>query len=413
MITQYFQSEWRLRALQDNSNGSMLERFAQDMWDAGYARITARRYIRAAEHFVYWADKKAIPVSSWNIQIFPRFTAHLSRCTCSRFSHRNRALFPGVRLFLGHACGMGVGTFVRPDPVSQDPSLLIRFNAWMRQQRGTADVTLYNYSIPLRRLLKQFGEDPHKINAQNLREFVLEQSRNGGWAVAQRCTTALRMFLRFMIAEGDCSAGIEAAIPAVAHWRLSSLPQYLQADEVERLIASCDPRSAVGKRDRAILLMLARLALRAGDIWQLRLEDINWNDHTICVSGKSRNETRLPLTKELGQALADYLQYGRPLSDSTIVFVRSRAPFRGFSGHSTVSVIVRRAMLRAGVKCASRGAAHVLRHSAASSMLREGASLQDIAAILRHRSIETTQIYAKVDVIALRSVAQPWPEMPS
>lgn len=413
MITQYFQSQRRLRALQDNPNGSMLERFAQDLWDAGYARITACRYIRAAEHFVYWADKKSIPVSSWNIQIFPRFAAHLSRCTCSRFSHRNRALLPGVRLFLAHACGMGVMVFVHPGPVSQDPSLLTRFNAWMRQQRGTADVTLYNYSIPLRRLLRQVGEDPHKLNAQNLRGFVLEQSRDGGWAVAQRCTTALRMFLRFMIAEGDCSVGLDAAIPAVAHWRLSSLPQYLQADEVERVIASCDPASAVGKRDRAILLLLARLALRAGDIWQMRLDDINWKNATICVSGKSRSETRLPLTQELGQALADYLLYGRPRSDSSAVFVRSRAPFRGFGGHSTVSVIVRRAMLRAGVKCASRGAAHVLRHSAASSMLREGASLQDIAAILRHRSIETTQIYAKVDVIALRSVAQPWPEMQS
>jgi len=197
----------------------------------------------------------------------------------------------------------------------------------------------------------------------------------------------------------------------VAHWRLSSLPRYLQAEDVERVIASCDQASAVGKRDRAILLLLARLALRAGDISQLRLEDIKWTEALISVSGKSRRETQLPLTQEVGQAVVEYLQHGRPQSDSTAVFVRSRAPFRAFANHCAISVIVERAMRRAGVTCPSRGAAHVLRHSAASSMLRQGASLQEIADVLRHRSIETTQIYAKVDVIALRSIAQPWPKV--
>ena len=221
------------------------------------------------------------------------------------------------------------------------------------------------------------------------------------------------MFLRFLIAEGKCSVGLDAAIPAVAHWRLSSLPRYLQAEDVERVIASCDQASAVGKRDRAILLLLSRLALRAGDVWQLRLEDINWKDASIAVSGKSRCETRLPLTQEIGQALVDYLQHGRPQSDSNAVFVRSRAPFRAFACHAAVSVIVERAMHRAEIACASRGAAHVLRHSAASSMLRQGASLQEIAAILRHRSIETTQIYAKVDVVSLRTITQPWPMVQS
>jgi site-specific recombinase XerD len=221
------------------------------------------------------------------------------------------------------------------------------------------------------------------------------------------------MFLRFLITEGKCSAGLDAAIPAVAHWRLSSLPRYLQAEDVERVIASCDLTSPVGKRDRAILLLLSRLALRAGDVWQLRLEDIDWKEALISVSGKSRRETRLPLTQEIGDAIVDYLQHGRPQSDSNAVFVRSRAPFRAFACHSAISVIVERAMCRAGVECPSRGAAHVLRHSAASSMMRQGASLQDIAAILRHRSIETTQIYAKVDVISLRSIAQPWPTVQS
>ena len=415
MISQYFKSPSRFKSLCNDPSESMIEGFAQDLWDAGYAKITARRHIRAAEHFIYWANKETIPGSSWNELLLPRFDDHLSRCECSGYGHQHSDLLRGVRLFMGYVCGTGIDRAMtrRSEQAEQDPTLLVEFNAWMRQQRGTADSTLNNYSIPLRDLLQRVGEDPSRLDAQSLRQFVLERSQKCGWAAAKKCTTALRMFLRFLIAEGKCSAGLDAAIPTVAHWRLSSLPRYLQAEDVERVIASCDLASAVGKRDRAILLLLSRLALRAGDVWQLRLEDINWKDASIMVSGKSRRETQLPLTQELGHALVDYLQHGRPASDSDAVFVRSRAPFRAFACHSAVSVIVERAMRRAEVTCESRGAAHVLRHSAASSMLRQGASLQDIAAILRHRSIETTQIYAKVDVVVLKTIAQPWPTVQS
>jgi len=197
----------------------------------------------------------------------------------------------------------------------------------------------------------------------------------------------------------------------LAHWRLSSLPRYLQSDEVERVIASCDRETLVGRRDRAILLWLARLGLRAGDLVQLRMGDVDWEEACIHVSGKGRCQTRLPLTQELGDAIATYIKDGRPQTHTDTLFIRSRAPFRELASHCAISVIVTRAMRRAGVTCPSRGAAHLLRHSVASSMLRQGASLQEIAVILRHRSTETTEIYAKVDVIALRQIAQPWPEV--
>lgn len=412
-MSQYFKSPARVQALHNGPSGSLVEGFAQILWDAGYAKITARRHIRAAEHFIYWAKKEAVPSSDWNVQLLSRFDDHMSRCKCLGFRHQRSDLLRGARLFVGYVCGSGIDVARDSAIVSPAPALLSGFYAWMHQQRGTANSTLYNYSLSLRDLLKKVGDDPRELNASNLRQFVLERSQKCGWAAAKKCTTALRMFLRFLIAEGKCSVGLDAAIPVVAHWRLSSLPRYLQAEEVERVIASCDPASATGKRDRAILLLLARMALRAGDVYKLRLEDINWKEASISVAGKSRRETHLPLTQEVGQAVVDYLQHGRPQSDSDAVFVRSRAPFRAFASHSTVSVIVEQAMRRAGVKCPSRGAAHVLRHSAASSMLRHGASLQDIAAVLRHRSIETTQIYAKVDVNALRNIAQPWPMVQS
>jgi site-specific recombinase XerD len=279
----------------------------------------------------------------------------------------------------------------------------------MRQQRGSTDLTLHQYSIYIREALGRLGEMPNCFDARRLRVFALERTRSWGPTVAQKCTTALRMFLRFLIAEGKCAVGLDAAIPTAAHWRLASLPRYLQPEEVERLIASCDQALAIGSRDRAILLLLARLGLRAGDIVHLRLSDIDWKGAWVHVCGKGRRHTRLPLTQEVGDAIVTYLNRGRPCTNTDALFIRCRAPFCAFSS-STVSHIVDKAIRCAGVKRPSRGAAHLLRHSLATSMLRQGASLEDIAAVLRHRSIETTQIYAKVDIMTLRQIAQPWPE---
>jgi site-specific recombinase XerD len=297
--------------------------------------------------------------------------------------------------------------------LGSDPVLLGAFRHWMRQQRGTCDVTLDNYGSHIRGLLARVGEEPEKLDARTLREFVLEGGRTCGWATAKKRTTALRMFLRFLIAEGRCASGLDGAIPVLAHWRLASLPRYLPEEAVERLIAACDLTSPVGTRDRAILLLLARLGLRAGDVVQLGLSDLDWKGAWIRVCGKGGREARLPMTQEVGLALVEYLGRSRPKTAADAVFVRSRAPFRAFRSHCAVSVIVDRAFRRAGVKRPSRGAAHLLRHSVATSMLRHGASLHEVAALLRHRSITTTQIYAKVDVAALRTIAQPWPEAPS
>jgi site-specific recombinase XerD len=412
MFAEFFNGASRIEELRNSPGGPLLELFAEELSHSGYAEITARKHIRAAEHLIYWSGCEDIPISSLTEKIIERFIRHLNGCQCPDYGHTHRLrLLSGVHLFLKYLRSSGEITTAVDQPTAQDPVLLTAFYEWMRQQRGVCDQTLYIYSLSIRDLLTRIYEDPRKLTAKILREFVLEKSQKCGWSAAKKCTTALRMFLRFLIAEGKCSSNLYAAVPALAHWQLSSLPQYLQEEEVERLISSCDPESPVGRRDRAILLLLARLGLRAGDIVQLKLEDVDWKDAEIQVSGKGRREVRLPLTQEVGGALVAYLQHSQPRTNTDALFVHSRAPFCGFSSHCAVSVIVTRAMRRAGVTCQCRGAAHVLRHSVATSMLRQGASLQDIADILRHRSIATTQIYAKVDVVALRQIAQPWPEV--
>ncbi len=412
MLSHFFEGPARIRGIRSGPSGSLIESFADYLFKNGYAEVSARRHIRSAEHIVRWASRNNLPVSELDDLALRSFGDHLKRCRCGRYSRRDPVnILTGARLFLRHSQGLDTALIRRPSPADLMPVLLQSFCRWMREHRGTSEQTLYNYGLPIRELIRRLGEDPSKLDAQRLRKFVLNQSRHTGWAAAKRCTTALRMFLRFLIADGRCRAGLLGAIPTLAHWRLSSLPRYLPPEAVGRVIDSCDVSSPVGKRDRAILLLLARLGLRAGDIVQMRLQDIDWKGAWIGVSGKNRRQTRLPLTQEVGDAMVSYVQKGRPRSHTETLFLRSRAPFRGFRGHPAVSVIVARAFRRAGIKRPGRGAAHLLRHSVASSMLRQGASLQEIAALLRHRSVETTQIYAKIDVTALQQIAQPWPEV--
>ena len=414
MLSKYFHAASRIREIRSSPAGAFIEGFAEALVQRGYAEITARKHIRSAEHIVRWASRRSLSISDLDDGALGRFAQHLGRCHCGRYACAGRReVVGGARLFVRQLQAIKEPAIKERAPTPSDPPLLEEFCRWMRAQRGTHELTLHNYRIPVRALLRDCGEEPKRLDARRLRRFVLKQSRTTSRWVAQRCTTALRMFLRFLIANGRCRAGLLGAIPVLAHWRLATLPRYLPAEDIERIIDSCKVSLPCGKRDRAILLLLARLGLRAGDIVHMRLQDIDWKGAWIHVAGKGRRQTRLPLSKEVGQAIVTYLQEGRPPASTDTLFLRSRAPFRGFRAHPAVSVIVASAMHRAGIKRPSRGAAHLLRHSIASAMLRHGASLQEISALLRHRSIETTEIYAKIDVRRLQEIAQPWPQVQS
>jgi integrase/recombinase XerD len=412
MFERVFESDWRVQQLRDSPEGPRLESFARQLWHAGYDQTVVRKHVRAAEHLACWAKRRGIAIEVLDQAGLQSFKRHLRSCRCLHFYRT----YPvrrqqGVGLFLQYLHEAGEIKDSWKQAAAAEPELLIAFQEWMQQQRGTSIASLQTYSYSIRDLLKTVGDDPRRFDARNLRQFVLKRSQQTGPGATRSCVSGIRMFLRFLIAEGKCSPGLDGSIPAIACWRLSGLPRYLQEADVERVIASCDRTTPTGKRDRAVLLLLARMGLRAGDVAHLQLNDIDWENAWLQVSGKGRRQTRLPLTQEVGDAVVDYLQHGRPPTQSDTLFVRTRAPFRALKSHSGISMTVVRAMHRAGVKCPGRGAAHVLRHSAATSMLRHGTSLQEIGLILRHRSIETTEIYAKVDVNALSTITQPWPEV--
>lgn len=412
MLEHFFHWPPQIARLRSNPGVELLDGFADHLSQCGYSRSQGSRHLRAAAHLLHWLDRSGIALSEIEPAVIGEFDRHLQRCRCTGFTgmHRDK-LLRGVRAFTAYLDGRALCTARHDAGNAVTSALWERFCRWMREQRGLSERTLRDYHHRLRHLLADLDDAPSKLDVAYLRRFTLELGRNGGNAVVKSTTTALRQFVRFLVADGQCPVGLEEAIPDIAYWRLSTLPRYLQPEEVERVLASPDTRTPVGKRDRAILLLLARMGLRAGDVVQLRLADIDWRGATLSVCGKNRQQTLLPLTQEVGDGIVDYLLHGRPATTSDHVFVRAIAPFRPFRDARGISDVAKLALRRAGVDTRVRGAAHVLRHSAASSMLRQGASLQEIAAVLRHQSVVSTQIYAKVDVLALRELAQPWPEV--
>ena len=289
------------------------------------------------------------------------------------------------------------------------PPLLAGFKDWMQRERGVKNVTVLGYVPVLEDALATIGANPSRYDAEALRTFVLARTKDASRSKGKHVVSVMRVFLRFLIAQKLCRPGLDDAIPTLAVWRLAAIPRYLPAADVERIIAACSRATPLGLRDRAVILLLARLGLRAGDIAGMQLTDIDWRQASVRVAGKSRDEMSLPVTQELGDALREYLQRGRPPATSAWLFVRMQAPWNPLKV-SAVSGLVHRAICRAKVDAPSHGA-HVLRHSAATEMLRQGATLQQIGVVLRHRYLDTTAIYAKVDIQRLREIALPWPEV--
>lgn len=360
----------------------------------------------------------------------------------SRWLHRKRIMMPEVTRGVGQR-------FLRDKPRrSGDPVTLTHFLAWMHSrglisaeallggEKSEVDTLVDEYSVYLlseRGLASTSGvayaaiahrfltrtcprgrSDLKALTALRIRDFTLQEARKFRTSkAASLLTSVVRSFLRFVHYRGYVDRSLVRAVPAVAHWSMAPIPRALPIKAVSRVLTeSRSRRTPCGLRDRAILLLLARLGLRAREVMLLELDDIDWETACIQVCGKGRQERPLPLPHDVGEALAAYLRNGRPVSSCRQVFLRTRAPWRGVAKSSSISAIVRRALKRAQVRSATQGA-HQFRHSLATNMLRRGASLTEIGQVMRHRDPNTTRLYAKVDLGALREVALPWPGRPS
>jgi integrase/recombinase XerD len=383
--------------------------FTRHLSGLGHTRRTTSDYADSARHFASWLARTKTAVADIDNASIDQFSEHRCRC-CGK--HRaeciSKKYLMRVRRFVEFLADHGIVKCGAKAPPNTHDRRVIEFEQWLRQHRGNCEQTIERYGRMIMRLLPALGNRPRSYDAHVIREAIVAESGRASIATVKGMTTALRGYLRFLGARGLCRPGLEHAVLSSVHRRLSGLPRYIGTSDVERLIATCDLTTSLGIRDRAILLLLARLGLRAGDICSLRMGNIDWEQATLCVCGKGRRETRLPLPQDAGDALLAYLDRARPAVTEARIFFMSKAPIRPLTRSSVVSKIVSSAIRKAGIATPSRGA-NLLRHSAATAMLRGGATLDMVGAVLRHRSPDTTAHYAKVDVMVLQQVAQPWP----
>jgi len=299
-----------------------------------------------------------------------------------------------------------------PEPGNCRQRFVDEYRRYLLQERGLAKTSLLNYVLFAEQLLtdrfSQSNMDLSELTARDVTKFLQVRARQLRPGRAKLLVTALRSFLRYLRHQGQISIDLAGCVPSVAAWSFSTVPKFLPAGTVQQILDHCDRNTPDGKRNYAVLLLLARLGLRACEIVALSLNDIDWDSGRITIRGKGGRWAQLPLPVDVGKAIAIYLQTGRPRCICRQVFLRHRAPIRGFAHSITVSTIVRRALIRAGIDSVRKGA-HLFRHTLATDLLRKGVSLDEIGELLRHRSPNTTALYAKVDLTALRALALPWP----
>jgi len=393
----------------DGPVGVYLCSFAESLSQQGYGRKYVQRQVMLAAGFSHWLKQMGV-VRRGITSGHP--TRYLS------YRHRRRRPRKGDCAALNHFI-----EFLRREkaiPAEKIPRRQVTpvekcvraYEVYLFEERALAQATVINYCPFILEFLKErFGSGPVELSglrANEIIRFVQRQAQRLHLKRAKLLTTALRSFFQYARYRGQIRVDLATAVPCVANWSMPSIPRGIAPDQVRRLLSQIDRSTAVGRRDYAILLLLARLGLRSGEVAFLELDDIDLKAGCLSVHGKGGRQTQLPLPKEVGGAIVAYLRHGRPRSTSRRVFLTARAPVRGFLSQCAVGTIVRHAILRTGIEAPTTGA-HQFRHGLATEMLRRGASLGQIGELLGHKSPETTKIYTKVDLKALHTLALPWP----
>jgi integrase/recombinase XerD len=385
-----------------------VESFLDGLRAAGYAppAVTKRRSIITA--FIRWTEAERIAVPDLSDTHLASF---LTRRPPRWDTRKERA---AIRRFLAHIRARGLCSPPASRPTTRADDLAQRYVAVLRTERGLAENSILVYAPCARDFLAyraskagSLGLDT--LDAETVRAFLLERLANRSSESSRLLTISLRSLLRFLFLRGETPRDLSAAVPMVRTYRQSAVPIDLSLEEMERVLATPDASTPRGRRDAAILLLLARLGLRASEIVSLELNDLHWRVAEIVLRGKGPRLDHLPLLADVGDAIARYLRQDRGTSISRRVFLRLIPPRAGLSRPCAIDHIVRLALARAGVHPRPRRVAHLFRHSLATRMIRRGASIAEIAEVLRHRSQTTTAIYAKVSFEALRRVARPWP----
>lgn len=389
-----------------------LDQFANELEGQGFKRKHLGPQIREAARFSQWLQSKQVAAEAITDEHAKHFLDETIRP--SSVGKGERATLRRLLDFLNHLSVTRLAA--KPVELTAIQRIIATFAGYLRHEQALSDKTLIQYCPFAEQFLSAcFGNRPvtlATLRATDVIEFVKQQAAHLSPARAKVATTALRSFFRFLRCRGEIQIDLVAAVPTVPNWSLTGIPRAIAPEHLRTVFAHCSRDTPVGRRDYAILMLLARLGLRASEIVSLTLESIDWEAGSIEVkgkgAGKGKQTASLPLPGEVGEAIVDYLQHGRPITRHRALFLRVNAPIRSLGSPTSIATIVRAAIRRAGIDTCHHGT-HQFRHALASDMLRHGATLTEIGSVLRHRHTKTTSIYAKVDFAALRPISLPWP----
>ena len=405
MLVRFEPSPKRLQRFLVGPLGPHIKCFANHITQQGYRPAIGWRKIYLVAGLSRWLEQKRVALKD----LEERHINNFLRARWRRVSKRCGEAT--LMALLQHLRDSRVTRAPAPEPLNELGQVEQEYGRFLTQERGLMQSSIELYLRLVRPFVCRYAQKGDlrwkRLVAKTVIDFVLHATPQRGRWSTKSIITALRSFLVFLFQTGQTTTNLAAAVPSVALSQMSDLPRFLQDDQVEKILKSCDQRTNVGKRDYAILLLLARLGLRSSEVTKLTLDDIDWAAGVVLIRGKGARLDKLPLRQDVGEVLADYLRNVRPSCLSRHVFIRSRAPHVGLLGARSIGSIVWRAVERAQIHAPHRGA-HTLRHSLATRMLRKGASLTQIGQVLRHQNVRTTEVYAKVDLIVLRRLALPW-----
>ena len=388
--------------------GSYIDGFVTLLLHEGYKPQSVKKKYDLVTDLSRWMERRKLPVARLDEEQLTQF-----RINRQRRCRLRRADMWTVDQLVRYLRDLGCVP-VRSKKIDRTSlgQLTRDFESYLSVERGLSQSTVHDYPEIARRFLNdRFGNKPVRVKSlrpQDVHRFIVRHLKAGSPGQAKRVVNALRSFLRFLRQRNKITIDLAAGVPGVAYWRFSHLPRSIPPNQVRQLLASCDRTTPSGQRDYAILLLMARLGLRAGEVVRMTLEDLDWTCGEIVVTGKDQRQDRLPLPRDVGAALVSYLHNARPECSTRQVFIRIKPPHRGLKAGGAIRRVMRSALERAELNPEFKGS-HLLRHSLATNLQRRGATLAEIGQLLRHNDLTTTQIYAKVDIAALRTVALPWP----
>jgi len=409
MIAEEYLGRSRLfRRLKSGPDGQLVEVYAARLAKDGLARHGTWRCLNLVGDLLSWIAGSRSKLTDLDERMVERYL---------RYRGGKQSIQPGDRAALKRWLSVlrDAGSIAPAAllPITSQDQIFEEFGDYLRRERGLAPKSIIRHQPFIRRFLHEVCPagvgDLGRISQEEVIRYIERHARDWSAESGKAMCWSLRAFLRYLHHRGLNPLALAGCVPSIRQWKLASLPTYLSTAQVQKVLHGCDRATAMGRRDYAILMMLAKLGLRADEVATLTLDDVDWRSGEMLVRAKGRQRARMPIPPDVGAAVVAYLRDGRPKSSCRRLFLRTLAPNVGFASGCAITMIAKTALERAGIRGYAHQGAHIFRHSLATELLRSGATLSEIGQLLRHESHDTTRIYAKVDVDALRTLSLPWP----